>query len=192
MRLRKALPLLLLSVATAVAACSERKPPDGTASPLSPGDTAFAVCAPDAGGGMCSCEEPAEDARKAPRFDPALRRFLADLGGACKAKDYALLAKSVRFPLAWRAVVGVKVPGGPPVTELRRIESPEQLCARNVFEDIQGVDPANPVEPDAGALGLTERGSQCRIETLVGQFGAELVLERSGTGWTLVAVEAGD
>ena len=192
MRRQKALPVLLLVLATAVAACSERKPPDGTASPLSPGDTTFAVCAPDAGGGMCSCEEPAEDARPAPGFDPALRRFLADLGGACKAKDHPFLAKSVRFPLAWRAVVGVKRPGGPPVTELRRIESPEQLCARNVFEDIQGVDPANPVDPDAGALGLTERGSQCRVETLVGQFGAELVLEKSGTGWTLVAVEAGD
>ncbi|MCK9461821.1 MAG: hypothetical protein M0R80_19505 [Proteobacteria bacterium] len=192
MLLRKALPPLLLSLATAVAACSERKPPDGTATPLSPGDTAFAVCAPDAGGGMCSCEEPSEDARKAPGFDPALRRFLADLGGACKAKDYAFLAKSVRFPLRWRAVVGVKVPGGPPITEPRRIASPEQLCERNVFEDIQGVDPANPAEPDAGALGLAEHGAQCRVDTLVGQFDATLVLERSGPGWTLVAVEAGD
>ena len=196
MRRQKARSAPLLVLAISLAACSEGKPSaGGAAAPPAVVDTAFAVCAPDAGGGMCTCEDlgtpkVAAPAPAAPT--EALAEFLRRLGKACAAKDFALLARSVRFPLSWRAIVDVKVPGGPPITELRSIASPEQLCARNVFADIEGVDPANPVDPDAGALGLTERGSQCRVETLVGQFSARLVLERSVSGWTLVAVEAGD
>ena len=192
---RTATSALLLGLAAALAACSEGKPPAGTPPPPPRVDTTFAVCAPDAGGGMCSCEDPGERKAVAPppaAPDAAVREFLRRLGASCAAKDYDFLKRSVRFPLEWRAIVDVKAPGGPPITELRRIGSAEELCARNVFGDIEGVDPAAPLDPAAGALDLTERGSQCRVKTLVGQFGAALALEKIESGWRLVAVEAGD
>jgi hypothetical protein len=201
---RRAPYALPIVIAVALAACSEGKPPPA---PPRATETAFAMCMPDAGWEPCGCEDPGNHknhktaavdggvppaAPKSAGLDPVLQSFLMKLGAACATKDLAFLEANVRFPLRWRDIVGVKVPGGPPITKLRRIASPAQLCAQKVFADIQGVDPAYPVDPAAAALGLTEHGSQCRVETLVGQFNAELVLEKSASGWTLVAVEAGD
>ena len=205
---RRATCTTLVGAAIALAACSERAP--SAELPPAPVDTAFAVCAPppDAGSEACACEDPrGEKPRKAAAgdraaaarepqtpatVDPELQGFLRGLGGACAAKDYAPLEKGVRFPLPWRVIVNENVDKGAPITEQRRIADAAELCAKSVFAGIRGVDPAFPVDPLAAPLSVNEDGNRCRVATLVGQFGAVLVLEKNDRGWILVAVEAGD
>ena len=185
--------------ALALAACSNGKPQDA---PPPPVDTAFAVCAPDAGGGMCACEDlrgekapkpgvadggATPSAQKSGAPDAELTAFLKRLGTACADGELAFLEASVRFPLRWREIVNENVDQGRPKTRTRRISSPKELCAKNVFAGVQGVDPAFPIDPAFSPLRTREIGSKCRVETLVGQFGAVLVLEKTGSPWTLVA-----
>jgi hypothetical protein len=192
--------------AIALAACSNGRPADA---PPPPVDNAFAVCAPDpdAGWAPCGCEDPKAKKAKKPKApdggvataaqkpgapDADLSAFLRRLGAACADKELAFLESSVRFPLRWREIVNENVDVGRPVTRTRRIASPKELCAKNVFAGLQGVDPAFPIDPAFSPLRTVEIGPKCRVGTLVGQFGAALVLEKTGSTWTLVALEAGD
>jgi hypothetical protein len=205
---RRATSALVIGTALALAACSERGP--SSVPPPPPVDTSFAVCAPppDAGAEACACEDPSNKKARGPAaadraatarepqtpatIDPDLLSFLRGLGGACAAKDLALLEKSVRFPLPWRAIVNENVENGAPVTEKRRIANAAELCAKDVFAGVQGVDPAFPVDPHASPLAVNEDGARCRVGTLVGQFGATLMLEKTERGWILIAVDAAE
>jgi hypothetical protein len=198
---RRATRAALLGAACALAACSDRAP--STAPLPEPADTAYAVCAPDPDeiAEDCACEDPADKAARksatapappAPAatpatVDPELTHFLRDLGAACAVKDLAHLERSVRFPLPWRTIVNENVDEGAPVTKRRRIESAADLCAEGVFAGVQGVDPAFPGDP----LAIAEDGPKCRVETVVGQFGATIVLEKTDRGWVLAAIDAG-
>jgi hypothetical protein len=201
-RVRHVLPV---GIAVALAACSDGKP---SSAPPRATETAFAVCSPDAGWEPCGCEDPGNHkahktaavdggvppaAPKRAGLDPVLQGFLAKLGAACAANDLAFLEASVRFPLRWRVVVNENVDEGRPDTKVRRVARAKELCAKKVFAGLRGVDPAFPIDPVASPpLELEENGAQCRIATLVGQFGAVLVLEKDDHGWTLVALESGD
>jgi hypothetical protein len=205
---RRATSALVIGTAIALAGCSERT--TSAEPPPAPVDTAFAICAPppDAGAEACACEDPSNRKARGPAaadraatarepqtpatIDPELLSFLRGLGGACAAKDLALLEKSVRFPLPWRAIANENVDNGAPITEKRRIANAAELCAKDVFAGVQGVDPAVPVDPRAPQLAVNEDGARCRVGTLVGQLGATLMLEKIDRGWILIAVDAGE
>jgi hypothetical protein len=190
--------LLAWAAAAGCSGSGAAEQPAGAAGKGAGEATTFGVCAPDAGWEPCGCAEPAAKAaghpsarRDAgvPQTDDDVRVFLRRLGEACGAGDLAFVQTHVRFPLAWREIVNENLDRGAPITEPRRAKDAKALCAARAFDGIVGVDPASPDDAAAPASKLRETGARCRVETTIGQFGAALEVEKSGSEWMLTGIE---